>query len=212
MKGENRLKTSIKVSITGGAGSGKSSVCKRLSELGAWVISADDLARKAVEPGSPGLRKIIEHFGKAVLKPDGTLNRRKVRKIIMADETARKDLERLIHPEILHRMNFEIQQAIQGTNPLIVAEVPLLFELGLSDQFDHVVMVAADPETKIRRIMARDRVSETDARTLVNAQLPDELKEAQSDCVIRNDTSLKNLMTAVDNLYKRLIEKSSKTA
>ena len=212
MTGKNRHKTSIKVSVTGGAGSGKSSVCKRLRELGAWVISADELARKAVEPGSPGLMKIIEAFGKSVLKPDGALNRRKMRRIIMADEKARKDLESLIHPEILHLMNLEIQQAIEGANPLIIAEVPLLFELGLSDQFDHVVMVAADPETKIRRIMARDQVSETDARTLVNNQLPDEFKAARSDFVIRNDASLKNLMTAVDNLYQRLIEKSSKTA
>jgi len=212
MEAEGLQRTHLTVSVTGGAGSGKSSVCQRFKELGAWVISADELARKAVQPGSSGIAKIIEHFGKSVLKSDGTLNRQKMRKLILADENARKDLERLIHPDILHWMNLEIQEAVQAASPIIIVEVPLLFELNLSDQFDHVVMVSANPEDKIRRLMDRDQVSEADAQTLVNVQLPDEVKEKQSDYVIRNDKSLKNLMTGVDDLYYRLTEKLCKTA
>ncbi len=212
MEEEKHHKTHLKVSVTGGAGSGKSSVCSRFKELGAWVISADELARKVVRPGSSGFERIVEHFGKAVLQSDGTLNRRKMREIMLSDETARKDLERLIHPDILHWMNLEIQEAVQAASPIIIVEVPLLFELNMADEFDHVVMVSADSDFKVKRLMNRDRVSEADARALVTVQMPDELKEKQSDDVIRNNKSLKDLITAVDDLYYRLTAKLSKIA
>ena len=212
MEGEKHHKTHLKVSVTGGAGSGKSSVCSRFKELGAWVISADELARKVVRPGSSGFEKIVEHFGKAVLQSDGTLNRRKMREIMLSDETARKDLERLIHPEILGRMNLEIRKAVKAAHRLIIVEVPLLFELNMADEFDHVVMVSADSDIKVERLVNRDRVSYTDARALVTVQIPDKLKEKQSDYIIRNNKSLKELVTAVDDLYCRLAAKLSKTA
>ena len=212
MKGKKHHKTHLKISVTGGAGSGKSSVCSRFKELGAWVISADELARKVVRPGSSGFEKIVEHFGQAILQSVGTLNRRKMREVMLSDETARKDLERLIHPEILDQMNLEIRKAVKAAHRLIIVEVPLLFELNMADEFDHVVMVSADSDIKVKRLMDRDRVSETDARALVAVQLPDELKEKQSDHVIRNNKSLKDLITAVDDLYSRLAAKLSKTA
>ena len=212
MEGEKHHKTHLKVSVTGGAGSGKSSVCSRFKELGAWVISADELARKVVRPGSSGFEKIVEHFGKAVLESDGTLNRRKMREIMLSDETARKDLERLIHPEILGRMNLEIRKAVKAAHRLIIVEVPLLFELNMAGEFDHVVMISADSDIKVERLVNRDRVSYTDARALVTVQIPDKLKEKQSDYIIRNNKSLKELITAVDDLYCRLAAKLSKTA
>ena len=212
MDGEKHHKTHLKVSVTGGAGSGKSSVCSRFKELGAWVISADELARKVVRPGSSGFKKIVEHFGKAILESNGTLNRRKMREIMLSGETARKDLERLIHPEILGRMNLEVQKAVKAAHRLIIVEVPLLFELNMADEFDHVIMVSADADIKVKRLIDRDRVSEADARALVTVQMPDELKEKQSDEVIRNNKSLKVLITAVDDLYCRLAAKLSKTA
>jgi len=212
MKGEKHHKTHLKVSVTGGAGSGKSSVCSRFKELGAWVISADELARKVVRPGSSGFEKIVGHFGKAVLQSDGTLNRRKMREIMLSDETARKDLERLIHPEILGRMNLEIRKAVKAAHRLIIVEVPLLFELNMADEFDHVVMVSADSGIKVKRLMNRDRVSEADARALVTVQMPDELKEKQSDDVIRNNKSLKDLIIALEDIYCRLAAKLSKIA
>ena len=212
MGGEKHHKTHLKVSVTGGAGSGKSSVCSRFKELGAWVISADELARKVVRPGFSGFKKIVEHFGKAILESNGTLNRRKMREIMLSGETARKDLERLIHPEILGRMNIEIRKAVKAAHRLIIVEVPLLFELNMADEFDHVIMVSADSDIKVKRLIDRDRVSEADARALVTVQMPDELKEKQSDEVIRNNKSLKVLITAVDDLYCRLAAKLSKTA
>jgi dephospho-CoA kinase len=212
MGGGKHRKTHLKVSVTGGAGSGKSSVCSRFKELGAWVISADELARKVVRPGFSGFKKIVEHFGKAILESNGTLNRRKMRGIMLSDETARKDLERLIHPEILGQMNLEVQKAMKAAHRLIIVEVPLLFELNMADEFDHVIMVSADADIKVKRLIDRDRVSEADARALVTVQMPDELKEKQSDEVIRNNKSLKVLITAVDDLYCRLAAKLSKTA
>ena len=135
-----------------------------------------------------------------------------MREIMLSGETARKDLERLIHPEILGRMNIEIRKAVKAAHRLIIIEVPLLFELNMADEFDHVIMVSADSDFKVKRLMNRDRVSEADARTLVTVQMPDELKEKQSDDVIRNNKSLKDLITAVDDLYYRLAAKLSKTA
>jgi dephospho-CoA kinase len=212
MEGDKHHKTHLKVSVTGGAGSGKSSVCSRFKELGAWVISADEVARKVVRPGYSGFKKIVEHFGKAVLQSNGTLNRRKMREIMLSDETAKTDLERLIHPEILDQMNIEIRKAVKAAQRLIVVEVPLLFELNMADEFDHVVMVSADADIKVKRLTDRDRVSEADARALVTVQMSDELKEKQSDDVIRNNKSLKDLITAVDELYCRLAAKLSETA
>ena len=212
MQGEKHDKTHLNVAVTGGAGSGKSSVCSRFKELGAWVISADELARKVVLPGSSGFEKIVKRFGKAVLQPDGVLNRRKMREIMLTDDTARKDLEQLIHPEILTRMNTEIQKAVKAAHRIIIVEVPLLFELKMADEFDHVIMVSTDTNIKVKRLMDRDRVSEADARALVTVQMSDKLKEKQSDDVIQNNKSLKDLMTAVDDLYYRLVAKLSKTA
>lgn len=212
MKRELNHKEYLKIGITGGAGSGKSSVCSRLKELGAWVISADELARKVARPGSSGLEKIAIRFGKTVLRPDGSLDRRKVREIMLSDKAARQDLERLIHPEILSQMHLEIQKAVMAAQRLIVVEVPLLFEVKMADEFDRVVMVSADTDNKLKRLMDRDRVSEADARALVSAQMPDELKEKQSDHIIPNNKSLKDLMTAVDDLYSRLAAKLSETA
>lgn len=212
MDGNNKHKTHLKIAVTGGAGSGKSTVCKRFKELGAWVISADELARKVVRQGSSGFVKIVEHFGKTVLRSDGTLDRRKLRAMMLSDEAARKNLERLIHPEIISQINLEIREAMRGPGPLIIVEVPLLFELDMADEFDRVVMVSAGTDRKVQRLMDRDRVSETDARALVSVQMPDKIKLDQSDDVIQNNKSLKDLEAAVDDLYHRLATKISKTA
>ena len=212
MPEEKHHKMHLTVAVTGGAGSGKSSVCSRFKELGAWVISADELAKKVVLAGSSGLGKIVKRFGNAVLKSDGTLNRKKMREIMLSDEAAKKDLEQLIHPEILTRMNIEIQKAVKAAYRIIIVEVPLLFELKMADEFDHVIMVWTDTNIKVKRLMDRDRVSEADARALITIQMPDELKQKQSDDVIRNNKSLKDLMTTVDDLYYRLLAKLSKTA
>ena len=212
MDGNNKHKTHLKIAVTGGAGSGKSTVCKRFKELGAWVISADVLARRVVRPGSSGFLKIVKRFGKTVLQSDGTLDRRKLRAMMLSDAAAKKDIERLIHPEILSQINHEVREAIRGPDPIIIVEVPLLFELDMADEFDRVVMVSADADRKVKRLMDRDRVSETDAKALVAVQMPDKLKADQSDDVIRNNKSLKDLETAVDDLYHRLATKISKIA
>ena len=202
----------LKVAVTGGAGSGKSTVCKRLKELGAYLISSDELARQVVVPGSLGLKQIVAHFGETVLNPDKTLNRHALRSIMISDPESRKRLESLIHPEILKQMNLEIEKAEHTSHPIIVIEVPLLFEGELAHLFDHVVMVAADSQQKIDRLMERDRVSETDAQHLIDIQLSDEVKISRSDTVIQNNKSLKELLPAVDDLYGKLMENLSETA
>ena len=207
-----RASHTLKVAITGGAGSGKTTVCNRLKELGFNVISTDALAKEVVSPGSPIYDAVVSHFGEQVVQPDGTLNRKRLRRIIIRDDTARRTLERFIHPEILKRMHQKVNDAENCGAPVVLVEVPLLFELGLSDRFDVVVMVAADRKRRIERLMTRDQVSRDDAEALLKAQLSDREKIKQSDFIIKNDGSISHMTHEVDDLYRTLREKISKTS
>ena len=127
------------IAVTGSAGSGKSFVCRRISDLGGDVIDADQIARAAVAPGTPGLGKIVAHFGPGILTAEGTLNRGALRRRIISEPCARKALEAILHPEILAMMEDEIRAAHHRKQGPVVVEVPLLFELGWQDRFDRVV-------------------------------------------------------------------------
>ena len=200
----------LKVAITGGAGSGKTTVCNRLKELGLNIISTDAIAREVVSRGSPVYLAIADHFGEQVLKPDGTLDRKRLRQIIIKDAAARRILEGFIHPEILKRMQQRMSDAKDRGASMVLVEIPLFFELGLSGQFDVVVMVTADRKRRVERLMARDQVSREDAEGLLKAQLSDKEKIKQSDIVIKNDGSVAHVIGAVDDLYCMLKEKISK--
>ncbi|MGD9245943.1 MAG: dephospho-CoA kinase, partial [Desulfobacterales bacterium] len=166
------IKKVFKVAVTGGAGSGKSLVCNRLKELGIKIISADTLAREAVAPGSTAHEKILKHFGASVVLSDGTLNRQMLRRIIVNNPTARLTMERFIHPEISKLMQQKMSDAKQHGDRVVAVEVPLLFELGMEEQFDLVVVVSADRKLRVKRLMKRDNVSRDQAEELLNVQMP----------------------------------------
>ena len=200
----------IKIAVTGGAGSGKTSVCSRLKEWGLNVISSDTLAREVVAPGTDAFKNIINYFGKKVLLPDGVLNRSKLRRLITGDDVARSVLERFVHPEITKLVQLKMAQAEQEGERFVVVEVPLLFELGIQDRFDVVVLISAERELRVQRLMERDSISKKEAKDLLGVQMTDDEKAQQADFIIKNDDNIKKLTRSVDLFYKKLYQKHAK--
>lgn len=176
----------IRAALTGGIATGKSYCLARFTALGVPVIDADILAREAVAPGSAGLRAVTERFGARVLSADGTLDRHALGAIVFADRSARSALEAIIHPEVRRRIREWFGQVPLST-PVAIADIPLLFETGQEHDFDRVIVAACDPAVQVRRVIARDGLSEEDARKRVAAQWPIGEKVARADYVIRTD-------------------------
>lgn len=195
-----------KIAVTGSAGSGKSAVCARLKSLGVPVLSSDELARQAVLPGMPAYEKIVDHFGKKILMADGHLNRQLMREIITQDTTAKKALEGFVHPEIFSLMLQGMTDAQKNGSNVIVIEVPLLFETGMEDLFDFVILVSIDRDIQIKRLMARDQVTFEAATALLSIQMTEDKKIKKSDVVIKNNTSVKDMEKAVDAAYQEFIK------
>lgn len=199
----------MRIAVTGSAGSGKTSVCDRLSERGLSIINADQVAREVVLPGSACLKKIGARFGESVIHPNGGLNRSELRNRIISDDKERQALEAIIHPEILSTMDEKIEAAGKAGEEIVIAEVPLLFEIGMAEHFDMVVLVTADRQSKVNRLMARDQVSQANAESLLNIQLSDEEKRNQSDIVLENCGTREELIKKVDQLHELFYQEAS---
>ncbi len=188
--------------LTGGVGSGKSTVAALLAERGAVVIDADAVAREVVEKGTPGLAAVVERFGPEVLTADGALDRQKVAGIVFADESARADLNAIVHPLVGQRTAELIAAAPEGS--VIVYDVPLLVENGLASGFETVVVVEASRDVRLQRLLGRG-MREDDARARMAAQATDEQRRAVADELVLNNGSREELAAAVDALWNRLI-------
>ncbi len=189
------------IGLTGGIGSGKSTVADLLAARGALVIDADRLAREVVEPGTPGLEAVVTRFGPGVLLPDGRLDRAALGRVVFADEAARRDLEAIIHPAV--RKRAAALTAAAPPRTAVVQVIPLLVETGQQDAFDLVVVVDVDPAVQLARVQARDGLSEEDARARVGAQAAREARLAAADVVIGNDGSPADLTAQVDRFWER---------
>jgi dephospho-CoA kinase len=198
-------KTPFTLGVTGGVGSGKSAVCDFLAGKGLTVISADDLARRAVLPGTDAYDKIVNHFGSGVVSDNGGLDRKKLRTMIIRDANAKKQLESFVHPEVFRLMGVEFEAAAQRREPMVVVEVPLLFELGLKPFFDLTLTVCAGQKLRIKRMMQRDQVSEAEAQLLLGIQLPEEEKVKQSDFIIDNNGDMNQLNEVMGQFYQKLM-------
>lgn len=194
------------IGLTGGIACGKSTVAAMLVDRGAALIDADVLARQAVEPGSAGLKRIAERFGQAVISPDGLLNRKKLAAVIFGDDSARKELEGMLHPEIRSRIQRQMA-AFERLTPdkLLVVDIPLLYESGMEDLFaDWQIMVVYIPaELQLARLMERDGLSVEEARQRLAAQLPIEEKRQRADIVIDNGGALAKTSQQIDQLWRR---------
>jgi dephospho-CoA kinase len=189
----------LRVGLTGGAGSGKSTVTAELAALGVPVIDADRVAREVVEPGQPALGEIVAAFGNTVVGPDGRLDRRALRRQVFADDAARRRLEAILHPRIYAAMQAQVQRL---DAPYCVLAVPLLVESGGLDHVDRVLVVDAPPALQVRRLCARDGIDETGARRMLQAQATREVRLAAAQDVIRNDADLAALHRQVLELHR----------
>ncbi len=173
----------LRIGLTGGIASGKSTVAQRFSELGVPVIDADEAARAAVAPGESGLAEIVRRFGAGVLAENGELDRRALRDLIFSDSGARRDLEAILHPLIRARME---RAAASAAGPYIVMAIPLLIEGGSRDRVDRILAVDVDEAVQLQRVMARDGGSLEQARAILASQASRSARLAAADDVILN--------------------------
>ena len=192
----------LRVGLTGGIASGKSTVANELARHGAVIIDADELAREVVEPGTPGLAAVVRRFGEGVLR-DERLDRAALARIVFADPQARRDLEKIIHPEVRRRAA-EREGALPHT-AVVVHVIPLLVETGKESDFDLCVVVDVDRQTQLARLMARGPMSREEAESRIAAQATRELRLAAADIVIPNVGTLTDLTKQVDDLWSDLI-------
>ncbi|GLW97394.1 dephospho-CoA kinase [Microtetraspora sp. NBRC 16547] len=192
----------VKVGLTGGIGSGKSEVSRRLAEHGAVVIDADKIAREVVEPGTEGLKEIVEAFGDDVLRADGTLDRERLGSIVFADAGKLAVLNGIVHPKVGARTH-ELQEAAPA-DAIVVYDVPLLAENGLAPMYDVVVVVDASDEIRLGRLRRHRGMSEQDARARIAAQAAREERLKIADVVIANEGPLEDLDARVAELWESL--------
>jgi dephospho-CoA kinase len=193
----------LRVALTGGIATGKSYCLARFASFGVPVIDADQLARDAVAPGSRALEEVAARFGAVILKPDGSLDRSALGRIVFNDRAARADLEAIVHPEVYRRIS-EWLATLPPRTRVAIADIPLIFETGHTHDFDRVVVVACDPREQLRRIIARDGLSERDARARLDSQWPIEEKEARADYVIKTDGTVADTDSQVRTVYELL--------
>lgn len=195
----------LKVGLTGGIGSGKSTAARRFAALGAHVYHADEVARRALDPGAVCYRRVIEAFGPGVVKQDGTIDRKLLGEIIFANEEKRAALNRIVHPHVISELfalaNKDLEKNERG---IAVFEVPLLFESGMNESMDCNVLVFCNEESRLLRVMERDRLTREQALARMRAQMPEDEKRLLADFTLDNNGDEKNLVCQVDELYKTL--------
>ena len=192
----------LRVALTGGIASGKSTVSDALVEHGAVVIDADVLAREVVQPGTPGLAAVVERFGRDVLTVEGDLDRPRMGALVFADPDARRDLERIVHPLVRSRAEELERQA--AADAVVVHVIPLLVETGRQGDFDVVVVVDLDPLTQHERLVARSRFTGEEAAARLAAQAGRGRRLAAAGLVVDNNGSPQQLADAVGRLWSEL--------
>ncbi len=195
----------LRAALTGGIATGKSYCLARFAALGVPVIDADTLAREAVAPGSPGLAAVVRRFG-PVLLDDGALDRAALARTIFRDRAARADLEAIVHPEVYRRVRHWFVRLPLAT-PVALADIPLVFETGHNHDFDAVIVVACEPAEQVRRVTARDGLSEREARARLAAQWPIEEKVKRATHVIWTDRGFAETDRQVRSTYDLLYSK-----
>ncbi|MCP3176776.1 dephospho-CoA kinase [Desulfuromonas sp. KJ2020] len=193
------------VGVTGGIATGKSAVVEQFRQLGAAVISADELAREIVRPGEEALAQLVARFGQDILQADGTLDRKALAEIIFADPAARQDLNQITHPAIARLAAARFASLQRQGEALVIYEAPLLFEAGAESRVDRVLVVTAPAEVQRRRLMARDGLDDQAAQARITAQMPLADKVRRADFVVENAGSIDELATQVRELYGRLL-------
>ena len=197
------MKTPYLVGLTGGIGSGKSTVAEIFAGKGVPIVDADEMARKAVMPGSKALEKIKLLFGENIISGNGELRRDKLREIVFNDDNKRKQLEDIIHPLVNEMMEEEIRHI---NYPYCILSIPLLFETETEFKLDEVIVVDAPEELQIRRASQRDNVSRESVEKIIRAQIDKINRNEFADEIIKNDLDLDNLERQVEVLHHKYLD------
>lgn len=198
------------VALTGGIAAGKSTVARMFADCGATVVDADVLARAAVAVGSPGLAAVVAEFGAQVLAPDGSLDRPALGKLVFDDESARRRLEAIVHPEVA-RLSAEAFATAAQQNPsgLIIYDVPLLVEAGRKAEFDAVVVVEASENERRKRLRDERGLTQGEAESRLAAQATNEQRRAVADYVVSTETSREETRREVETVFRKLVASST---
>jgi dephospho-CoA kinase len=188
----------LRIGLTGGIGSGKSTVAALLAARGAVVVDADRIAREVVEPGTPGLAAVVDAFGPGVLTAEGALDRPALASVVFADPAARARLDEVVHPRVRARAAELVAAA--PADAVVVQDVPLLVETGQAGSYDLVLVVEADLETRVQRLVDRG-LTEQDARARIASQATDAQRRAVADVVLLNDGAREELAAQVDRFW-----------
>lgn len=194
----------ITVGLTGGIGSGKSTVAALLAREGFAVVDADQIARQIMEPGSPVLGQVAHEFGEDIVRDDASLDRAKLAQRAFGTEEATLRLNAITHPAIRAESARQFDEARRRGEPVVIYDMPLLVDLGLHRDMDLTVVVDVDPEERVRRLAASRGIAEADARARIARQISDVQRLAAADVVIDNNGSERELETQVAALAKRL--------
>ncbi len=196
----NRVRNTYTIGLTGGIGSGKSTVAGMFNNLGVSVLSADQISKQLVVPGSPHLEQIVATFGSNIQKKDGSLDRTRLAKIVFKNPQRLKILESILHPPIWKIMQDRVS-ALEGA--YCILEIPLLIESSRYQSVDQVVVVTSDLETKTRRLISTRNLTEQDVQRIMTVQLSDQERIQYADDVLNNNGSLQDLAKQVEKLHAR---------
>ena len=192
------------VGLTGNIASGKSTVARMLAERGATIVDADELARQAVEPGTPALDAIHSRWGAGVLADTGALDRAALRNIVFNDPEQLDALNRIVHPDVERRREAAVAAARARGDRIVICDIPLLFEKKMVDDFDLVLLVDAPRPLRLERVVGERGIPTAEAMAMIAAQMPSELKRARADLVVHNGGTMEDLTRQVDAVWTSL--------
>jgi dephospho-CoA kinase len=197
----------LKVGLTGGIASGKSTVAEIFAGLGAKILDADEVAREVVLPGQPAWKKLRETFAEDFFHADGRVKRHTLRKVIFADAEKRRKLNDIVHPEVIKAINSRSKQLFTSDqDAVLLVDVPLLLEAGLANRFDKVIVVYVSDRVQIQRLRQRDGISTGEAKQALSAQMPLSEKVGQADYVINNNGPLEKTQAQVERVWQELVQ------
>lgn len=191
------------IGLTGGIATGKSSVAQFFTEKNIPVVDADQLAREAVLPGTPALKRIISLFGSKVLTPDGTLDRKRLGALVFPDPEKRRQLESILHPEIRRLAEERIALAAGAGHKRLIYMAPLLIEAGVTDRVNDIWVVTVHPEIQLERLMRRDGISHEQAQGIVDSQMPLSEKERYGTVIIDNSGTAKQTRMILEQVWAK---------
>ena len=196
----------LRVGLTGGIASGKSTVSEAFARLGAKVLDADEVAREVVLPGKPAWTKLRHTFGSEFFHPDGRLNRSKLRRLVFADPEQRSRLNAIVHPEVMREIDFRFEQLTSSAeHAVVLVDIPLLIEVGVAHRFDKVVVVYANESVQVMRLMQRDGLSREEARQALSVQIDLREKAKKADFVIDNSGTPGETQAQVEKVWQELL-------